>query len=104
LGPDGAKYIHPEHKGMHLAPNYVFNCAPGMQCDVDWLTPAALYSCAARPAICLDAVNRGLLSGMQAPIKGNESVFDEEMQFIKNRRQLEEKILQGGTNTYKGLF
>ena len=96
--------MHPEHKDMRMAPNYVFNCAYGMQCDVNWLTPAAMHSCADKPAICLDAVNRGLLSGLQAPIKSHESVFDDEILFIKTRRELEEKILQGGTDVYRGLF
>ena len=105
LGPGGVRRVHPgNHNDLHLAPNYVFNCAYGTQCNVNWLTPAALRSCSARPATCLDSLNRGLLSGLQAPIRGDESVFDEELQFIKARRELEQKILQGGTDIYDGMF
>ena len=93
-----AKFLRP-HERL-LAPNYVFNCAFGRQCEVDRLTPAALLSCSARPAICMDAVNRGLLSGMQPPITADETVFTEELNYIKSQRELEASILQGGTDIY----
>ena len=95
--------LHPRHERL-LAPNYVFNCAYGRQCEVDRLTPAALRSCSARPAICMDAVNRGLLSGLQPPIMGNETVFTEELNYIKLHRDLEVKLLQGGTDIYANTY
>ena len=61
--------------GGFMAPNYVYT-SHGEQLVTNTLTSGpVLASCNVRPGPCADAVTRGLLSGLQPMLTGDESLF-----------------------------
>jgi hypothetical protein len=61
--------------GGFMAPNYVYT-AHGEQLVTNTLTSGpVLASCNVRPGPCADAITRGLLSGLQPMLTGDESLF-----------------------------
>lgn len=64
--------------GGFMAPNYVYE-SHGEQLVTNTLATApVLASCNAHPSVCTDAVTRGLLSGLQPMLTGDESLFPQD--------------------------
>lgn len=78
LAPGGERHHEPF---VYMAPNYVYPMGD-TDCMTNHLTPTVLSACGSRPSVCLDAINRGQLSGLQPPVMDGETVFDTETSWI----------------------
>jgi hypothetical protein len=77
--------------GAYLAPNWVYSCDPASQASPGYLAPLCVTqalsaqdsvaldaSCALRSDRCVDALTRGLLSGLQPLLSPQDTLFPEE--------------------------
>lgn len=73
--------------GAYLGPNWVYQCGNGgnKECYTESFNPLDAdldASCVAQSARCVDAVTRGLLSGLQPILAPSETLFPEETRVI----------------------
>ena len=75
-----------------MAPNYVYSLPnfPWQKETQSWSTEVE-KSCEKNPMVCLDSINRGLLSGLQTPVT-SETVFQNEDAFFKAYSKMVPKV------------